>query len=198
MQTLFVDFDGTICHDKFWRGLGRDKAMLVQNTLFVDNPLLVVEWMCGKHSSEEVNKFISQKTGIKYQTLWDIFVNDCKTMTVEPKIFSIISKLRKKFHVVLITGNMDCFDRFTVPALKLDNHFDTIVNSYNEGQLKSANNGETFSKYGRGSLDNAYLVEDSSTSCKAFGKLGGTALHVTMRIPARNHLENLLYLHDGS
>lgn len=192
LQTLFIDFDGTICRDKFWRSLDDAKASLVQNTIFKKNQVLLVEWMCGKHTSEKVNEFISKETGLEFQALWEVFVYDCKTMSVDQDLLSLIAELRRKFHVVLVTGNMDCFDRFTIPALNLENHFDVIVNSYNEGQLKSTNGGETFSKYIKGSFDKAYLVEDSSPSCNIFCGLGGTALQVTETTSATSHLENLL------
>lgn len=119
MDTLFIDFDGTICHDKFWRNLSENKRSLVQNIVFIENPLLVIDWMCGEHISEEVNNFASQETVFKIQTLWDTFVNDCKTMLVDQDMLHLIADLREKFHVVLIAGNMDCFDRFTIPAFKI-------------------------------------------------------------------------------
>ncbi|MEH6402658.1 MAG: hypothetical protein V7750_04750 [Sneathiella sp.] len=194
MNTLFVDFDGTICHDKFWRGLGETKAALVQSFIFEKNQLLVNQWMCGKYTSEDVNEYISKETGFEFQTLWNIFVDDCKTMSVDQDLLSLIVELRNKFKVVLITGNMDCFDRFTVPALKLEKYFDIIVNSYNEGQLKYINSGETFSEHIKGHFKNAYLVDDSSISCDIFCRLGGTALHVTKSATAHSHLENLLSL----
>jgi len=191
MRTLFIDFDGTICHDKFWRGLDNVNRALVQKTIFVNNPV-AAEWMCGKHTSEAINQFVSQETGLEYKMLWDVFVNDCKTMAVDHELLEQIGQLRQKFHVVLITGNMDCFDRFTVPSLRLHNKFDVIVNSFNEGQLKYDRNGETFLKYTLGNFDDAILIDDSTTACDVFRELGGMAQQVTETISAHHYIENLL------
>jgi|TARA_Y100000310_G_scaffold342803_1_gene447512 hypothetical protein len=59
------------------------------------------------------------------------------------KIFS----LRDKYLVVLITGNMDSFTRFTIPSLELEKYFDHISNSFYEGKHKTDNNGELFVEY---------------------------------------------------
>ncbi len=37
---------------------------------------------------------------------------------------------------VIATDNMDTFTRFTVPALRLSEHFDGILNSFERGVLK--------------------------------------------------------------
>ena len=86
MQTLFVDFDGTICHDRFWRSLPQTEHDKVQEILFKQNNEMVVDWMKGKYSSEDINQFVATKTGIEYARLWEIFQDDCKTMRVDDKI----------------------------------------------------------------------------------------------------------------
>ena len=179
METLFIDFDGTICHDRFWRSLRTVENKQVQDYLFSEKNSLVTDWMRGKYSSEEINARVAKETGLNYQYLWETFVYDCNTMTVRKELLELIYKLRIRFHVVLITGNMDCFSRFTVPSLLLNQYFDVIVNSYNEKQLKTDDDGSSFIKYVKGDIGNAYLVEDSITSCAIFKKLGGTAYTVT-------------------
>ena len=82
-------------------------------------------------------------------------------------------------------------DRFTVPALGLNEHFDTIVNSFNEKLLKSDNNGELFFRQLRGDIGDAILVDNSVSICELFESLGGTARHVTDETPAEGHLVNL-------
>lgn len=192
MKTLFVDFDGTICHDRFWRSLNQSKYDVVQEILFKQNSDLVNEWMRGKYSSEYINEFVATETGISYPHLWEIFQNDCKTMQVEKDIFELLSQLRTNYHLVLITGNMDSFSRFTMPALKLDSYFDVIVNSYTKGQLKTDNNGESFLKYLDGLITDSILIEDSQKSCDIFTQLGGTVLQVRDNFTANFHLRMLL------
>ena len=93
--------------------------------------------------------------------------------------------------VVLVTDNMDCFDRFTVPELSLNTVFDDIANSYDHGRLKTEQNGETFTKYLSGTIAHAMLVDDSKTSCQFFEKLGGTSYEVTKAKLAIRHLKDL-------
>jgi len=192
MQTLFVDFDGTICHDRFWRSLSQAAYANVQEILFNQNNEMVADWMRGKYTSEQINQFVAIETGIEYSQLWEIFQHDCVTMRVDEKIFEALAQLRKNYHLVLITGNMDSFDRFTVPALKLNSYFDVIVNSYTEGQLKTDNGGESFLKYLKGSILDAILIEDSEKSCEVFTQLGGTALQVTSENTSIYYLQNLI------
>lgn len=192
MRTLFIDFDGTICNDRFWRNLPEKENSLVQKKLFIENGELVADWMRGKYTSEEINEFVSKETRLPYDRIWNVFVDDCKKMHVDPEILELLTKLRKKFHLVLITGNMDCFDRFTAPNLELEKYFDTVVNSYTEGCLKTDNDGETFRKYLKGNIQDALLVEDSPTSCQTFSNLGGTALQVARTDKTIKHLQHIL------
>ena len=136
---LFIDFDGTLCHDKFWRSSPTQFQELIQSFLFQENTDLINKWMRGYYTSEQINQLVADKISVDRNWLWNIFVDDCKTMRVSSDTLEMISLLRNKFSVVLITGNMDCFDRFTVPSLKLDKYFDLIVNSYNERMLKDEN-----------------------------------------------------------
>lgn len=192
MRTLFVDFDGTICFDRFWRSLSTAEASVVQKVLFIENKELVTDWMRGNVTSEDVNRFVAKETSITYESLWYTFVKDCENMLVDQAILNELQSLRKKFHLVLITGNMDCFDRFTVPALNLTSYFDAIVNSFNEGKLKTDNEGETFKKYVMGSLNQAILIDDSEKSCAVFSGIGGTALQVSAENTTEKYLKELV------
>lgn len=191
MRTLFVDFDGTICFDRFWQDLSKDEYAHVEDMLFRQNRHYVADWMRGMYTSEDVNRFVSKKTGISYERLWEVFVAGCKSMVVSQGVLNQIDRLRDRFYTVLITGNMDSFDRFTVPSLKLDQHFDIIVNSYTEKILKFEDNGATFQKYLMGDIHDAILIEDSQKSCDAFNKLGGTVYQVSPQNSALSYLTQL-------
>lgn len=191
MNTLFVDFHGTICHDNFWRSLAEQDFRRVQKAHFEIKASLVNEWMRGEHTSEEINRFIAERTGLAYDLLWQTFVHDCKSMRVSLELLSVIKLLRDTHRIVLITDNMDCFDRFTVPDLSLNTVFDGIANSYNHGCLKTEKNGETFTKYLWGTIADAILVDDSKASCQFFEELGGTSYEVTKAQPAISHLQEL-------
>jgi FMN phosphatase YigB (HAD superfamily) len=173
---LFIDFDGTICHDRFWRGLDPKEYLKVQEFLFGDDLSYVNEWMRGGKTSEEVNALLAEQTGIPYEKLWNTFVQDCRTMRVSSEILEKIQFLRSTYTIILITGNMDCFMRFTVPALNLGPHFDAISSSYDEKMSKTDNNGEVFKKYADRygvALENCLVIDDSEAVCKVFESHGG-------------------------
>lgn len=191
---IFVDFDGTICHDRFWRSLDSDLFEKLQKFLFQENRELVNEWMRGKHTSEEINQLVSENINIPFDTLWEVFEKDCRTMSVSEEILKRIHSLRESFHTILITGNMDCFTRFTVPELKLNDYFDVISNSYDDGILKSENNGELFTKYANSfnsSVSDSFLIDDSQKVCDTFEGLGGIAYLVTPNEDIYFHLTKL-------
>ncbi len=192
---LFVDFDGTLCYDRFWRTLPPEQNAQVHELLFGGNRTWTNEWMRGMHTSEEVTAYVAEQTGIPYEELWETFVRDASTMAVEPRLLELISKLRTKYTTVLITVNMDSFDRFTAPALKLNQYFDEMVNSYNEKRFKTDDDGAMFTdiakKFGA-DIATSILVDDSEKACAVFSQLGGTALRVTKEKPTLQHLEHLV------
>lgn len=179
---LFIDFDGTLCHDKFWRSLDADTANKIENFLFREDTTLVNEWMRGKYTSEQINQMMADKFGFEYEKLWGVFVKDCETMSISQDVLNKIRGLRAKYTVVLATSNMDCFERFTVPALKLHDYFDGVESTHTSGFLKDDPSGKFFTalaeKYGL-SLKGAMLIDNSMRTCRLFETLGGSAKLVT-------------------
>jgi len=191
---IFCDFDGVLCFDLCWRSLPSNEHEKVQELLFRNDTTLVNEWMRGKYSAEEINKIVAEKTGIAFEKLWNIFVEDCKTMQVSKELLETLHNLRDRYIVILTTGNMDSFSRFTHPALKLENYFDYVSNSFYEGIHKTDNNGEIFIKYAKQynvPIKNCFVFDDSKKVCKIFTELGGTACLVTPEQNLIYHLKNL-------
>lgn len=177
-QAVFIDFDGTICMDRYWRSLPAEQHSALQSLLFGEDPKLANDWMRGNYTAEDVNQYAAEKLGIPYDELWQCFVSDCKTMYVSPELLAQLAVVRKTHVLVLMTGNMDSFHRFTVPALELENHFDYISNSYYERKHKTDINGELFTDWSSKlqiPLSKIHLIDDSATCCTFFDALGGTA-----------------------
>ena len=192
--TLFIDFDGTLCHDRFWRSIETSSFEKIQNFLFGANKSKVDEWIRGIHSSEEINQLISKELNVPFEKVWEIFVADCENMNIPAYVLNRIENLRKNYHTILITDNMDCFTRFTVPALKLNSYFDSIINSFDNKKFKSDNNGDIFLQVinGRGSkIEDSILMDNSKGACNTFSKLGGVTRFVTSEKPLAFWLENL-------
>jgi len=182
MKALYVDFDGTLTNDRYWRSLLEEEYKKVQDLLFGNDKTLVSEWMRGRYTAEEINRFLEDKLNLPYEYLWKIFVTDCETLSVSRDTLNCVSQLKSEYVTVLMTGNMDSFSRFTVPALKLDSHFCYISNSYNEGIHKTDNNGELFRIWADKlniKLEDSILIDDQEKVCDTFDSLGGISHKVS-------------------
>jgi FMN phosphatase YigB (HAD superfamily) len=191
---LFIDFDGTLCHDRFWRSIDVSSFEKIQSFFFGENKSMVNEWMRGIHSSEHINQLISKELNIPFKEVWSIFVADCENMNIPVGVLNRIENLRKNYQTILITDNMDCFTRFTVPVLKLDSYFDSIVNSFDNKKLKNDNDGDIFLQVAneRGSkIEESILMDNSKGVCNTFSKFGGATRLVTSEKPLAFWLENL-------
>lgn len=179
---LFCDFDGTICHDLYWRSLPAEQYKKVQQLLFQGDTMRVNDWMRGKYTAEEINRFVAKEIGMSYEELWSVFENDCKTAHVSEVTLQKLSALRDRYIVLLITGNMDSFSRFTVPALQLEQYFDHISNSYYEEKHKADNDGELFVEYAEKwgvPISDCVVIDDSPRVCAIFEALGGRVCRIT-------------------
>ncbi len=188
---LFIDFDGTLCHDRFWRSLDSEEHGKIQQFLFISNKELVGEWMVGKHSSEEINILLSEKLDIPYGRLWNIFVSDCKNMRADAEALKLILKLKNRFRIILITDNMDCFQRFTVGSIGLNRYFDEIVDSHTANQLKGDKLFSGIVKKHGPSFSDCILIDNSKNMCALFESLGGKSLFVTKEQSSKYWLESL-------
>lgn len=138
--------------------------------------------MLGKYSAEQINQLIADEIDMPFEELWPLFVKDCSSMHVDQSVLDRLSALRATYTLILITGNMDCFSRFTVPALKLNDYFDQISNSCDEGLHKTDHGGQIFSDYAAKyqlDISASILIDDSENACKVFAQLGGKACHIT-------------------
>ncbi|ULJ81876.1 hypothetical protein MF410_31110 (plasmid) [Rhizobium sp. C104] len=167
----------------------------MQTYLFQKNRHIVFEWMRGLHTAEEVNGMVAAALDMPFDKVWEIFVADCQSMQVSLVTLARLSRLRLVANVILVTGNMDSFSRFTVPALRLDQHFDAISNSYNEGRLKTDDGGALFMQYAdqfSASILDCVVIDDSEEVCSTFAQLGGTPLRVTAERTTDAILDDLL------
>ena len=191
---LFIDFDGTICHDRYWHSLSSNQNQQLQELLFQNNKEMVNDWMRGKYTAEEVNQFVAHNLKISYKTLWKNFVKDCETVRVSQEVLNKIKSLSGKYNTILITGNMDSFTRFTVPALNLNKYFDLISNSYYEEKHKTDEGGKLFIKYidrFNANVRECIIIDDSKKVCSVFNNLGGTTCLIDLEKDIEFYLSNL-------
>jgi FMN phosphatase YigB (HAD superfamily) len=95
-------------------------------------------------------------------------------------IEELVGKIRERgILVVIATDNMDTFNLFTVPALKLDLLFDDVLNSHMLGYLKDEINPpdkitffDAFLEKHNLSYEDSILLDDSPDSSGKYKKLG--------------------------
>ena len=175
-KIVFLDWDGTLSHGRFWSGLDKESYENIQNLLFAKNESPADQWMKGEKTSEEVCAWLEGITGHTSSLLMDELSKSCEQMTLSDVTLHLISELRKNAYLVLITDNMDCFSRFTVPANQLQTVFDRIINSSDIARSKRDQDGlsfrETAEQYGL-QLSNSILIDDSEKTCNLFQQMGG-------------------------
>lgn len=173
---LLIDYDGTICFDRFWRNVEPDIFAQIQSHLFGSDRSLVHAWMRGKLTAEQINHFLAERIKLDYQQLWQIFVADCQSMRISQATLTTVQNLREGFQTILLTDNMDCFSRFTVPALRLGDYFDEIINSADHGVMKDDNDGllfETIINERAAKVGQCWLIDNSKSACSHFARRGG-------------------------
>jgi FMN phosphatase YigB (HAD superfamily) len=192
-KILFIDFDGTICFDRFWKSLSKDEYEKIQKYLFKDNIKIVNDWMRGKHTMEEINLLLSEKLSLDYNYLYSTFKSDCENMKIEKNVLENLERLREKYILILVTGNMDCFSRITKKRLNLEKYFHEIYNSSDSGVFKYENDGQLFldiSKKYSIDISNTCLFDDSEKVCEVFRKLGGKVFKVSQNQKIQDYLKD--------
>ncbi len=185
---LFVDFNGVVSYNPFWVSLRDPNHELhlfndaIEKYLFKDNVSIVMDWMLGKYTAEQIHEILEREVGVPYEKLFPIFCEECKTIDISAKVLERIQKLRDFYYCILITDNMDSFERFTLennPILK--DSFDKIDNSYVMGRFKKSDDGLYFrdriAEQGA-IIENCILIDDSKNNCALFESLGGK-IHTT-------------------
>jgi len=182
---IFIDFNGVISYQPFWNSIQSPDHELhylsehIERFLFKENINIVNDWMMGKQTSEEIHNLLRARLPVDFSkdALFRVFKNDCINIDVYDRILNAIMSLRDKSYLVLMTDNMDCFDRFTVPSNpRLREVFDYIVNSSSTGRGKRSLNCKSFidviDKFST-SHPHSILIDDSNGNCTAFEQFVG-------------------------
>ena len=183
---LFCDFNGVISYNYFWHELSDSNHKLHQYYSQVRDlytPQMAIDWMKGNYTTEQINLRISEQLSISYQDLLDSFIEGCRNIDISKPILGTINRLKAQYTCVLITDNMDSFDRFTLPSNPiLQETFDYISNSYNAKLLKIDDNGQILvdicSRF-NSDIKQSILIDDSPKNCNLFNNLGGNSVCVS-------------------
>lgn len=182
-RLLFMDFNGVLSYQPYWHLLLDEKHPLhdyylgIREFVFHGKERLLNGWLLGQYSSEDIHHKVSEVFGISYEEIFSAFREGCKKLDVSTLILKALQPLRKNFHCILRTDNVDSFRRFTLPENpKLVSSFDEIHCSCDLGNLKKTNGGAYFRDVvseKRMEIENCVLIDDSERVCRVFRDLGG-------------------------
>jgi FMN phosphatase YigB (HAD superfamily) len=183
ISAVFFDFDGVLCTDHFYTNLLPDfpsVKQFVDDVIFGRDHKYVERCLRGDITYHEINKLISEATGLPLDGLTELFKASVRQMDINPKLIQFAQSLKLKgIKTALITGNMDIFNEITIPEKQLSAVFPVIINSYDYKMLKIDNNGELFDiglkLVGLASYRGVWLIDDSPEHCAIFKAKGGYA-----------------------
>jgi FMN phosphatase YigB (HAD superfamily) len=181
-KKIIFDFDGVLCHDYFYSNLKISHpavSKFIEESVFSKNSDMPDKWMRAKLTTDDVNKFISENTGIDFDELSNLFIESVKAMRVDDRLLDLAKKLLLKGKkVALVTNNMDVFNTITIKHHNLDQVFPVIVNSFDYGLMKHDNNGKlfdiAFEKLNESDYSDVLLIDDSSRIRAVFESRGGS------------------------
>lgn len=185
-ETVLFDFHGVLCHDYLFTSLHTtypEVESFVETEIFGNGGELGDKWMRGEMNVAEVNRHISENTGININLLSELLVRSIGNMRIDQRLTDLAQDLvlsgRK---VALVTDNMDIFNTVTISKHKLDEIFPVIVNSCDHGMMKHEHEGKLFDialeKLGVGSYDRTLLIDDSIRVRPVFENKGGGGFHL--------------------
>jgi len=143
-KVIFIDWNKTLSDSFFWWHLQNvmhphNKHLeAIEKSMFQKNRHLINPWMRGEYTLEDIVKILSDDSGVSQDIILNELVESCRQMQyVSEEIPELINKIRNKgIKMVIATDNMDTFERFTVPSMRLKDIFDDFLISHSLRVLK--------------------------------------------------------------
>lgn len=140
-KAVFIDWYGTLSTSRFWQHWETERpndAALIKHHFFDSDKDLIWSWMRGELTAEDIARLLEQRTGIaEHELLRGLQESSQQQALIDENVLDLIDNVRNTgARVTVATDNMDTFPRWTVPALRLDEHFDNILDSHSLKILK--------------------------------------------------------------
>lgn len=183
LKVVFVDWHKTLCSCPFFHHLEKKDTVLYEkldHRLFEEMPVEdFIEWMRGNISKDEIVKRLAGND-LPCSEIAALLKQGCETMSLDRKDYlKWIKKIRKKGKkAVIATDNVDTFDDYTVPALRLNRYFDDILSSFQLKRLKKDAEGkkllffDDFLKKNGIKYEEAMLIDDDEKTIKLCRRCG--------------------------
>lgn len=191
-KTIFFDWNGTLSTSLFWDQWKdplhprHDWYAPLSRYLLGENMPVVMEWMRGKVTAEDIAALLGNRFGYSQEIIFQDLKESCEAMRlVSDEVIPLVQKLRESgTKCVIATDNMDTFTRFTVPRLRLSEHFDGVLNSFDIGLLKFDTEGDSipfFDDYlekNNLSCNDVVLIDDCIDKSGVYKKFGFDILQI--------------------
>ncbi len=192
-KIIFIDWYKTLSNSLFWEHLQNinhpyNKHLeAIEKSMFQNNRHLINPWMRGEYTSEDVCKILSEDSGVPQEIILNELAESCRQMKyVSDEIPGLIDEIKSKgIKVVMATDNMDTFERFTMPAMKLKESFDGFLISYSLKFLKgntTENSIPFFDEYlNKHNLNyqDTVLLDDCLDDTGIYNRLGLRIIQIT-------------------
>ncbi len=141
ITSLIVDYDGVLCSDYFYAPLETSHPEVyerINREFFKGAKDFLRAWMKGQIRESEVHAVFASRFNLPAGLLEQALRAGITASALNAPLLEFIRTFRSEIgKATLLTDNMDVFGRVTVPHFQLDQEFDAIVTSYEEGKLKS-------------------------------------------------------------
>ncbi len=197
-QVVFVDWHGVLSETPFWHSIVdtpshpyhvsfKDAA----TSIFGDQEL-TNKWMRGHITSSDVLAVVRPRIDKRAKEDYPLrrLIKDCHTMVLNESLVKVLKQVKRSYHLVIATDNMDCFVEAAVQRLDL-RFFDDLISSSDVGVLKAESPSRFFGTWlseHAMNFDNAILLDDGMDNCNQFEVMGGYAINVCNGNDAANRL----------
>ncbi len=180
IRCVVFDFGFTLSSDLYFSLVPPDCprwSEIIQERVFAE-PQIVRRWMEGGMTIADIAGLLAKYVAMDRDSIVSTMEKGCEHMRMNPAVwdFALEQKSRGK-KTALVTANMDVFTKVVVPAHRLDQVFDVIVNSFDYRDLHKEHLWPVaFQRLG-GDVQywNSLLIEDGETEPARFRRLGGQA-----------------------
>ncbi|MFH0928450.1 MAG: hypothetical protein V1821_03175 [bacterium] len=173
---ILIDWYRTLSEEIFWGDFVSTEILTAIQGEVIKDKTTIDAWMRGQISSEDICDKLSEKVPLGTAELLEKLRQSCELMELDQEMAAVLAELSARFNIALVTDNMDCFDRWTVPKLKKLGCFSRIDVSSSVRRLKNDDEGRTLldvcSAFGA-KPDEVILIDDSASTRTLFESMGG-------------------------
>lgn len=179
---IVFDFGFTLSSDLYFKLAPPEYPhwqQTIQEHIFSDAGL-VDRWMAGSVTLPDIATQLAPIVGMGVPRILHFLEQGCTHLDFNPAVWDFALRQRAQGRkTAIVTGNMDVFTQVVVPAHKLADQFDVIINSFDHQEInKSILWPKAFEALGPGiDYRHSLLIEDGEKNVAKFRAHGGHAYH---------------------